>query len=87
MAVETNYLQLTGKLTVLDMLREQWTPYKHCSNCRNCVVYKKGDGTEMAHCNMGYGPDKLLASLIRGSHAHGWKQAKNCPNYMSMDDD
>lgn len=80
------FIQLTGKHTVLDMLREQWIPYEHCSNCRYCVVYRSGDETEMAHCQMGYGPDKILTSLIRPSHARGWKQAKDCPSYMSMDD-
>lgn len=67
------------------MVRKQWEPYEHCSNCRNCVVYLGPDKAEMARCTKEYGPDKPLEQVIRASYGRGWKQAKSCADYESMD--
>ena len=73
-------------MEVIDILRRNWEPYPHCSNCRNCVVYRDGlHSQEMAKCKMGYGPDKMLGSLIRTPNGRGWKKVSECPNYESMD--
>lgn len=71
--------------TFSEFQQRKWKPAVHCSNCLNCKVVK-ADGVVLARCSKGHGDDKPLEEIIRQPYGRGWRQAKSCNDYISMDD-
>lgn len=82
----------TKTVDTADFMRliESWDPCErpvHCSNCINAIVTGDGIHHPSVHCAKGYGRTISIWQLTRNQRPFGFRNAAECPDFTSMDDD